>query len=86
MNLPVITVDVGDTRELVGPTEGCHLVSPYAAEIATRIVEVCRRGTRTRGREWIARYSEERIARAILDVYAGVVRTRLQPRRSAGSA
>ena len=26
VNLPVITVDVGDARELIGPTEGCYLV------------------------------------------------------------
>jgi glycosyltransferase involved in cell wall biosynthesis len=69
VNLPVITVDVGDARELVGPTEGCYIVSPRADEIAARIVEVCRRGTRTCGREWIARYAEEKIAREVLEIY-----------------
>jgi len=74
VNLPVIAVDVGDTRELIGSTEGCYIVSPRVDEIAARIVDVCRRGTRTTGREWIARYSEERIARDVLDVYASVVK------------
>lgn len=73
VNLPVVTVDVGDARELIGPTEGCYVVTPRADEIAARIVEVCRRGTRTKGREWIARYSEGNIAREVLDVYASVV-------------
>ncbi|HXJ91953.1 MAG TPA: glycosyltransferase [Terriglobia bacterium] len=73
VNLPVITVDVGDSRDLIGRTEGCHLVSPRADEIAARIIDVCRRGTRTKGREWIARYSEETIAREVFDVYASVV-------------
>ena len=74
VNLPVISVDVGDTRELIGPTEGCYIVSPRADEVAARIVEVCRRGARTRGREWISRYAEDKIAREVLKVYAGVLR------------
>jgi hypothetical protein len=68
-NLPVITVDVGDTRELIGPTEGCYLVPREVEEIAAKIVEVCRRGTRTRGRDWIERYSIENIARQTIEVY-----------------
>jgi glycosyltransferase involved in cell wall biosynthesis len=73
-NLPVITVDVGDTAELVGQTEGCHLVSRDCAEMAAKIVEVCRRGMRTRGRERIARLSMENVARQIVQVYSNVVR------------
>jgi glycosyltransferase involved in cell wall biosynthesis len=69
-NLPVITVDVGDTAELIGQTEGCHLVSRNCGEIAAKIVEVCRKGTRTRGRDWMARYSMEDIARRIVQVYS----------------
>lgn len=75
VNLPVISVDVGDVAELIGGTEGCYLVAPRAEEIAARIAEVCRRGTRTRGREWIAaHYGEEAIARRIVEVYASVAR------------
>jgi glycosyltransferase involved in cell wall biosynthesis len=73
-NLPVITVDVGDTAALIGQTEGCHLVSRDCGEMAAKIVEVCRRGMRTRGRERIARLSTENVARQILQVYSNVVR------------
>ena len=73
-NLPVITVDVGDAVDLIGPTEGCYLVPREAEAIAARIAEVCRRGSRTRGREWIARFSMEKIAKQIVEVYASVVR------------
>jgi len=73
-NLPVITVDVGDTAELIGPTEGCYLVPRELEAIAARIVDVCRRSTRTRGRDWIAGLSIESIAKQIVDVYATVVR------------
>jgi glycosyltransferase involved in cell wall biosynthesis len=73
-NLPVITVEVGDTADLIGPTEGCHLAPRDAKEIAARIVEVCRRGQRTRGRDRMARYSMENVARQIVEVYSNVVR------------
>ncbi len=73
VNLPVVTVDVGDTAELIGPTEGCHLVPRDSEAIAARIVDVCKRGTRTNGREWIARLSMERVAKQIVALYQTIV-------------
>lgn len=72
VNLPVITVDVGDAAELIGLTEGCYLVPRETDAIAEKIVQVCRDGNRTRGREWIERLSIENVARQVLEVYAGV--------------
>jgi len=72
-NLPVITVDVGDAADLIGPTPGCHLVRREAAAMAEKIVEVCRRGGRTNGREWISKLSMEAVAQQIVDVYAATV-------------
>ena len=73
-NLPVITVDVGDAAELIGPTEGCYLVPREAAAIADKIVAVCRRGGRTNGREWIRRLSMEAVGQQIVQVYAEALR------------
>lgn len=73
VNLPVVSVDVGDTHDLIGPTEGCYLVPRDTEAIAARIVEVCRRGARTNGREWIARLSMEKVAKQIVDLYQSVV-------------
>jgi glycosyltransferase involved in cell wall biosynthesis len=72
-DLPVITVNVGDTAELIGQTEGCHLVLRDAGEIAAKIVEVCRKGMRTRGRDSIAKLSIGNVARQIVQVYSTVV-------------
>lgn len=74
VNLPVVTVDVGDTAALIGPTEGCFLALREASALSDKIVEVCCRGTRTRGREWIARLSSESVAKQIVEVYASVLR------------
>jgi teichuronic acid biosynthesis glycosyltransferase TuaC len=76
VNLPVVSVDVGDVAELIGATEGCYLAPRDVEALASRIVEVCRRGTRTRGRDWIARLSMPAVARQIVEVYAGVARHR----------
>jgi len=73
-NLPVIAVEVGDTAELIGQTEGCHLVPRDAGAIAAKIVEVCRKGMRTRGRGQIERLALENVARQIVQVYSSVVR------------
>jgi glycosyltransferase involved in cell wall biosynthesis len=75
-NLPVVAVDVGDTAELIGQTEGCYLVRRDAKEIAAKIVEVCRRGKRTTGRSRMAALSMENVARRVVEVYSGVVRQR----------
>jgi glycosyltransferase involved in cell wall biosynthesis len=73
-NLPVITVDVGDAAELIGPTAGCYLVRREAAAVAEKIIEVCRRGRRTNGRDWIRKLSMEAVAEQIVAVYAGALR------------
>jgi glycosyltransferase involved in cell wall biosynthesis len=69
-NLSVITVDVGDAADLIDATAECHLVPRDASVIAEKIVEVCRRGGRTNGRERISRLSMEAVAQQIVDVYA----------------
>jgi glycosyltransferase involved in cell wall biosynthesis len=73
-NLPVITVDVGDSAELIGPIAGCHLVPREAAAMAKKIIEVCRRGGRTNGRDWIRKLSMEAVAEQIVEVYAATLR------------
>ncbi|HET7841171.1 MAG TPA: glycosyltransferase family 4 protein [Terriglobia bacterium] len=69
VNLPVICAEVGDARELIGPTEGCYIVPREAPVIAQKIVEVCRRNARTNGREWIAKWSLAGAASKVLGVF-----------------
>jgi glycosyltransferase involved in cell wall biosynthesis len=70
VNLPVISVDVGDVAEVIGGIKGCFIVASRADAMAARIVEVCRTPGRTSGRRRIEEfYSEEIIARRIVGVY-----------------
>ncbi|HEV2177268.1 MAG TPA: glycosyltransferase [Terriglobia bacterium] len=73
VNLPVVTVAAGDAADLIAGTEGCYLVPRDAEAIAAKIVEVCRHGSRTRGRDAMARLAMDTVARRIVEVYAGVV-------------
>jgi glycosyltransferase involved in cell wall biosynthesis len=82
VNLPVVAVDVGDVAELLGPTEGNSVVPRNPEAMAARIVEVCRKRTRSRGREGIARLSMPNVARQIAEVYASVVRRKESGARS----
>ena len=74
VNLPVITVAVGDAADLIGPTEGCFLVPREVEAIAARIVEVCHRSARTRGRDWITRLAMPNVAKQIVEVYDRAIR------------
>ena len=76
-NLPVITVDVGDTPDLLEATEGNYLVPRDVDVMAEKVVEVCRKGTRSNSRESIVRrQSLDRIAEQIVDVYASMLKRR----------
>ncbi len=68
----VIEPETGDVADLLGLAEGDYLVPRNPEAFATRMVEVCRKGTRSRGREWIARLSMPNVARQIVEVYAGL--------------
>lgn len=74
VNLPIVSVRVGDMPELIGATRGCYLVERDAASIAEKIVEVVKHGERTNGREIIAQRSMDKIARRVVNVYERVLR------------
>jgi glycosyltransferase involved in cell wall biosynthesis len=73
VNLPVISVPVGDAAELIGDSEGNYIVPRTAEAVADKLVEVCRRGQRSRGRERVAPFSMPATAKKVLEVYHGVL-------------
>jgi glycosyltransferase involved in cell wall biosynthesis len=73
VNLPVITVPVGDAVELIGDSEGNYVVPRTAEAIAEKLIEVCRHGGRGRGRERLAQFSMPATAQKVLEVYKAVM-------------
>jgi len=74
VNLPLVTVDVGDTAELLQGTQGNFLVPRDIEAMAAKVIEICRRGGRSSSRESIERrLSMEQIAAQVVQVYQSVL-------------
>lgn len=79
VNLPIVSVAVGDTPELIGSSPGNYLVPRDVEAIAGKVVEVVLAGKRSQGRERVERLSIEKVARQIFEVYARAVHPSLEP-------
>lgn len=70
VNLPLVTVEVGDTAELLEGTQGNFLVPRDVEIMAAKVIEACQRGGRSSSRESITRrLSMEQIAAQVIQVY-----------------
>ena len=68
-NLPIVFVDVGDVKEVIGDIEGCYRAKRQPEDIAKKIKLVLRRNKRTNGREKIKHLRLEYIAHKVISVY-----------------
>lgn len=75
-NVPVVSTDVGDVAEVIGGTDGCHITSQDAAEVAAKVKAALAFGGRTNGREAVKRMDLDEISRRIIAVYEEAVRER----------
>jgi teichuronic acid biosynthesis glycosyltransferase TuaC len=69
VNLPVVSVDVGDVAELLAGSEDDYLVPRDAAAIAEKLVAACRRGLPSHGRERLGRNSIQDMAERVVAVF-----------------
>jgi teichuronic acid biosynthesis glycosyltransferase TuaC len=78
-NLPVVTVDVGDTAELLRGTQGNYLAPREPRAIADRIVKVLQSGGRAESRQFLYRLSIEGVAKQVMGVYKSLLTKRRVP-------
>ena len=69
-NLPIVSTDVGDVKEVIKNTEGCFIASFDPDDVANKINMAIEFGEKTNGRENIRHLEESVIADKIIDVYA----------------
>ncbi len=69
VNLPIVSVRVGDVPEMFDGVEGCHLCASSPLALAEKIVEVCSAPRRSGGRERVSELSMERVARRLGNIY-----------------
>lgn len=71
-NCPIVTTNVGDVQEIIGDTEGCHIMDTFeAAEGAKKLEKSLNFGRRTHGRERIIELGLDdiSIAKKIIALY-----------------
>lgn len=72
-NLPVVSVDVGDAREVIKDATNCYICKQNPVNIAERIKLVLNNDIRTAGRNNIKHLSSKKIARKIIELYREII-------------
>jgi len=74
-NLPIVSTDVGDVKEVIGNTEGCYITSFDPKDVAEKIKMALDFDKRTNGRERIKKLGldSESIAMEIIKLYKNVI-------------
>jgi glycosyltransferase involved in cell wall biosynthesis len=75
-NLPVVSTDVGDVRDLFGDLEGHYLVEGEADPLADGLRRALAAGGRTQGRQRILPWSLDAVAARVEQEYRAVAGTR----------
>jgi glycosyltransferase involved in cell wall biosynthesis len=73
-NLPIVSTDVGDARQVIGSTKHCYICAPNAAEFATKLGEILAHRNRSDGRENVRHLDSPAVARRVIGVYEEVLR------------
>jgi N-acetyl sugar amidotransferase len=68
-NCPIITTDVGDVHSIIKNTEHCFICTFDPEGIADKIRVLLEMPVRTKGRDLITSYDNNKIAREILNIY-----------------
>ncbi len=72
-NCPIVSVNVGDVKEVIGNTDGCYVTSNEPANVTEKIKMALAFGKRTTGREKIGHLESSIIARKVIEAYNNVV-------------
>lgn len=75
-NTPIISVDVGDVKDVVKDTKSCFITKRNPADIASKIREVLIFNGKTNGRSNIKQFDNRLIASSIIDIYHSVKNTK----------
>lgn len=78
-NIPIVSTDVGDVKEVIGNTEGCYITSLEAEDVADKInnsLKFYENNGRTNGRERLIKLGldSKTIAQKIIEVYKKVLK------------
>ena len=72
-NLPIVSTDVGDVKEIIQKTEGCYICKNEPEDVAKKIELALDFAKKTTGREKIQHLDNRIIAEKIIQVYQNVL-------------
>lgn len=73
-NIPIVSTDVGDVREIIGKTNGCFITSFEPNDVANKIEAALSYGKRTNGRENIKHLEISLVANNIINIYKEIIK------------
>lgn len=77
VNAPIVSLDVGDTAEILGDTPGCYICERTPEDVAAHIIKALGHG-RTRGRDRLHSLGlgEGQVAERLVKIYEGLLAQR----------
>ncbi len=72
-NCPIVSVDVGDIKEVIGETKNCHITSFVPEEIAKKIKLVLSTKERSDGRARISSFDLNYLSKKVLFLYKNII-------------
>lgn len=72
-NTPVVSTDVGDTKDIIRNTRGCYICDRDPEDIAQKLNKALKFGEKTNGREQIRHLSLDRVANRIISIYEKIL-------------
>ncbi|MBJ2172609.1 glycosyltransferase [Aureibaculum sp. A20] len=73
-NLPVVSVDVGDVKNVIRGTKHCYITSYDVEEISSKIKVILKDSAKTDGREKILHFNNETIANQLIELYKTIIK------------
>ncbi len=75
-NLPIVSVDVGDVRNVIGRCEGCYIAKRDPIDVASKLERILESNKRTTGREKRRDLEKQHVAKKIVNLYKKVSRNK----------
>lgn len=77
-NLPIVSTDVGDVRQVIGNTRDCYICPPDARKVASLMRGILSRLPRTEGRANVLHLNARSVSAKIIEVYEQVLQNRVK--------
>jgi len=74
-NCPIVSVDVGDVKEVVDDTQGCYITTYDSRDVAANLRLALDFAGKTDGRFKIMNFDNTKLAKRIIDIYGQVLKT-----------